>query len=64
MHDTIMGQIISAVWNWFVFPMQWGGITFTVLDFLKYCCLIYVLAFFIWKIALFWIDLFHNMNNS
>lgn len=54
MHSNIMKQIMQAVFGWIMnFPYTWDDFTFTIFDYFVVCCIIFVMAFFVFKILLF-----------
>lgn len=65
MHTSILQQIISAFFTWFNdFQYPWDGGSFTILDYFTACCLIYVFAYFVWNILLFWLPKQLGMANA
>lgn len=47
---------MQTVFDWFMnFPFPWDNTSFTMFDYFKVCCLIFVCAFLIFKILLFFV---------
>lgn len=55
MHSSILGQIMSTVWNWFTnFYYSWDGTNnFTIYDYFVCMCMFYIFLRFIFSVVLF-----------
>lgn len=61
MHSSIIGQIMTTVWNWFTnFSYNWDTGSFTILDYFKCMCAVYLVALFIHNIVLFTSNFIEN----
>lgn len=57
MHSSIIAQIMQSVFGFIMnFEFPWDGFTFTLYDYFVVCCIIFVMAFFVWHILLFFVN--------
>lgn len=61
MHSSILTQIMNTVFNWITsFQYNWDNGSFTILDFITYCCILFCIAYFVYHLVFFLIRYFER----
>lgn len=61
MHTNILLTILNAVYTWIVdFQYPWDTTTFTIGDYISYCCIVFCIAYFVWHIIFFLVKYFNR----
>lgn len=56
MHSSIIGQVFDIIIDWINTPLPWDSGTFTIFSYLCWCALGYVIALFVDRVLLFWVN--------